>query len=60
MENALVYDGGHINIAWENVSDHIHISAKESLGQFERRQYKAWIDEKVEKFLDQRNRAKLQ
>jgi len=47
-----VYDSGHINSVRENVSDHIHISAKDSLGQFERRQYKAWIDEKAEKFLD--------
>lgn len=58
MEN--VYDSRHINSVWENVSDYIYTSAKDSLGQFERRQYKAWIDEKAEKFLDQRNQTKLQ
>ena len=57
MEN--VYDSGHINSVWENVTDHIHISDKDSLDQFERKQYKTWIDEKAEKFLDQRNQANL-
>ena len=30
LEN--VYDSGHINNVWENVSDRIHVSAKDSLG----------------------------
>ena len=58
MEN--VYYRGHVNCVRVNVSEHINVSANESLGQYERRQYMLWFDEKAEKFLDQRNQAKLQ
>jgi hypothetical protein len=58
MEN--VYDSRKINIVWENVSEHINISANDRLGQYKRRQNMTWFNETAEQFLDQRNQAKLQ
>jgi hypothetical protein len=58
MEN--VYDSRNINSVWENVSEHINIPAKDSLGHYERRQNMAWFDETAEKFLEERSQAKLQ
>jgi hypothetical protein len=49
-----------INRAWENIQDSIKISAKESLGLYERKQHKPWFDEECSKFLDQRKQAKIQ
>jgi hypothetical protein len=49
-----------INRAWENINDSIKISAKESLGLYERKQHKPWFDEECSKFLDQRKQAKTQ
>jgi hypothetical protein len=34
-----------INWAWENIKESITISAKESLGLYERKQHKPWFDE---------------
>jgi hypothetical protein len=34
-----------INRAWENITESIKISAKESLGLYERKQHKPWFDE---------------
>jgi hypothetical protein len=49
-----------INRAWENIKERIKISAKESLGLYERKQHKPWFDEECSKFLDQRKQAKMQ
>jgi hypothetical protein len=43
-----------INRAWEDIQESIKISAKESLGLYERKHHKPWIDEECSKFLDQR------
>jgi hypothetical protein len=48
-----------INRAWENIKEDIKISAKESLGLYERKQHKPWFDEECSKFLDQRKQAKM-
>jgi hypothetical protein len=48
------------NRARENIKDSIKISAKESLGLYERKQHKPWFDEECSKFLDRRKQAKLQ
>jgi hypothetical protein len=53
-----VYDSRDINSVWENVSEHINISAKDSLGQYERRKNMACLYETAEKCLDQINQAK--
>jgi hypothetical protein len=34
-----------INRAWENIKESTKISAKESLGLYERKQHKPWFDE---------------
>jgi hypothetical protein len=34
-----------INRAWENIKESIKISAKVSLGLYERKQHKPWFDE---------------
>jgi methionyl-tRNA synthetase len=49
-----------INRAWENIKENIKISAKESLGLYERKQHKPWFDEECSTFLDQRKQAKMQ
>jgi hypothetical protein len=49
-----------INRAWENIKENIKISAKESLGLYERKQHKPWFDKECSKFLDQRKQAKMQ
>jgi hypothetical protein len=48
-----------INKAWENIRESIKISAKESLGLYERKQHKPSCDEECSKFLDQRKQAKM-
>ena len=40
--------------------ENIITSAKESLGQYELKQYKPWFDEECSGFLDQRKQAKMQ
>jgi hypothetical protein len=47
-----------INSAWETIRDNIKISAKESLGNFELKKHKPWLDEGCS-ILDQRKQAKL-
>jgi hypothetical protein len=49
-----------ISRAWENIEEGIKISAKESLGLYERKQHKPWFDEECSKFLEQRKQAKMQ
>jgi hypothetical protein len=49
-----------INKAWENIKVSIKISAKDSLGLYERKQHKPSFDEECSKFLDQRKQAKMQ
>jgi hypothetical protein len=34
-----------INTVWETNREHIHISAKESLGYYESKKHKPWFDE---------------
>jgi hypothetical protein len=42
------------------MKESIKISAKESLGLYERKQHKTWFEEKCSEFLDQRKQAKMQ
>jgi len=42
LENLSVSD--NINRAWKNVKENKKISAKESLGRYERKQPKPWYD----------------
>jgi len=37
-------DSKNINRAWENISENIKSSAKESLGLYEWKQHKPWFD----------------
>jgi hypothetical protein len=58
LENVNVSED--INRAWENIKESIEISAKESLGLFERKQHNSWFDEECPKYLDQRKQTKMQ
>jgi hypothetical protein len=58
LENLNV--GDDINWVWENIKENIKISAKASLGLYERKQHKPWFNEEWSKFLDQRKQAKMQ
>jgi hypothetical protein len=49
-----------INGVWENIKESIKISAKDSLGLYERKQHKPWFDKECSTFLDQRKQAKMQ
>jgi hypothetical protein len=49
-----------INTNWETFKENIKISAKDSLGYYERKQHKPWSDEGCSELLDQRRQAKLQ
>jgi hypothetical protein len=49
-----------INNAWETIRENIKMSSKESLGYFELKKHKPWLDEGCSKLLDQRKEAKLQ
>jgi hypothetical protein len=50
----------NVNRAWENITENINISAKESLGYYELKKNKPLFDEGCSKLLDQRKQAKLQ
>jgi hypothetical protein len=47
-------------MAWESIKESIKISAKESLGLYERKQHTPWFDEECSKFLDEKKQAKIQ
>jgi hypothetical protein len=47
-------------VRWDKIKGSIKISAKESLGLYERKLHKQWFDEECSKFLDQRKQAKMQ
>jgi hypothetical protein len=47
------------NSAWETIREYIKISAKESLGYFELKKHKPWLDEGCSKLLDKRKQTKL-
>jgi hypothetical protein len=49
-----------INGVWKIIRECIKISAKESLGYFELKKHKPWLDEGCSELLDQRKLAKLQ
>jgi hypothetical protein len=49
-----------ISRTWENITENIKISAKESLGLHEQKQHKPWFDEECSQFLDKRKQAKIQ
>jgi hypothetical protein len=49
-----------INRASESNKESIKISAKESLGLYERKQHKPWFNEECSKFLDQRKQPQMQ
>jgi hypothetical protein len=49
-----------INGAWEMIRENINISVKVSLGYFELRKCKPWIDEGCSELLYKRKQAKLQ
>ena len=50
----------NVNRAWENITEDIKTSAKESLGLHEWKQHKPWFDKECVDFLDQRKQAKMQ
>jgi hypothetical protein len=52
--------GVDVNKVWETIRENIKISAKESLGYYEMKKHKSWIDEESSKLLDQRKKARLQ
>jgi hypothetical protein len=49
-----------INKALETIRENIKISVKESIGYYESKKHKPWIDKGCSKLLDQRKHAKLQ
>jgi hypothetical protein len=49
-----------ISSAWKTIRENINISSKESLGYYEFRKQKAWLDEGCSKLLYQRKQAKFQ
>jgi hypothetical protein len=53
-------DSENINRAWENIKENIKTSGKGSLGLYELKQHKPWLDEERLGFLDQRKQAKMQ
>jgi hypothetical protein len=53
-------DSEGMNRAWENIEETIKISANESLGLYELKQYKPWLHEKCSQFSDQRKQANIQ
>jgi hypothetical protein len=53
-------DCTNINRVWENITENIKTSAKESLGMHELKQHKPWCVEEYLVFLDQRKQAKMQ
>jgi len=53
-------DGKDINMAWENITENIKTSSKESPDLCELKQHKPWFDEECLGFLDQMKQAKMQ
>ena len=53
-------DDENVNKTWENITENIQTSAKESLGMHELKQNEPWFGEECLGFLDQRKRAKMQ
>jgi arginine utilization protein RocB len=53
-------ESGDINRAWDNITENIKISAKESLDYCEPKLRKPWFDEECSKLVDRRKQAKLQ
>jgi hypothetical protein len=51
-------DDVDINRAWETIRENINISAKESIGYYELKQYKPWFNKGYSNLLDQRIQAK--
>jgi len=49
-----------MNRAWKNIKETLNISAKESLGLCELKEYKPWLHEKCSQFSDQRKHANMQ
>ena len=58
MEN--LSNSEDINRAWENITENIKTSAKNSPGLYTLKQHKRWFDEECLGFLDQRKEAKMQ
>jgi hypothetical protein len=53
-------DSEDINRVWENFTENIKTSAKESLGLYVLKQHKPWSEEECSRFLDQSYQAKMQ
>lgn len=51
-------DSEDVNKAWENINEHIKMSAQGSLGMYEWKHHKPWFVEKCSWFLDQRQQVK--
>jgi hypothetical protein len=49
-----------INKAWETIRENIKLSAKETLGYYELKQHKPWLDESCSELLHQKKPAKFQ
>jgi methylmalonyl-CoA mutase N-terminal domain/subunit len=53
-------DSEDINRTCKNIKQNVKTSAKDSLGPYELKQNKPWLDEEYLGFLDQRKQAKMQ
>jgi hypothetical protein len=50
LENLNDSEDMHVNRGWENIKDNIKISAKHSLGLYERKQHKPWFEGEYSQF----------
>jgi hypothetical protein len=53
-------DSEDVNRAWENITENIKFSAKETQGLYTQKQHKPWFDEECSQVLGQRKQAKMQ
>ena len=58
LENLI--DREDINKAWGNIEENIKISVKDSLGLYNLKQHKPWLDKVCLRILDQRKKVKIQ
>jgi hypothetical protein len=49
----------YINRAWETIRENIKISAKDTLGYYELKKHKSWLNERCSKLLDQRKQVNI-
>jgi len=56
----ILNDNEDINRAWENFTENTKTTAEQSLGLYELKQHKPWLEEECLGFLDQRKHVKMQ